>query len=306
MAVAHVATGTVVNTGSAVTTMAVTSPAGSAGELLLAFLSHDDHSDGLITNDDGALTWTDVVDTTTKRGDDSRQQVLWAVETQTSARAFDFVWSTSEEAKGVILRYSGQHSTPIAAGAQHMNGTGYRDKSVAARGDMAVYTMMVDGTATFAFEKPSSIPEPAGYTERLMSRSNEMSHFIADRAFGADDYPYPHVHHPSMVAGEENTSIHAPVTIWFVISSAAAASNTISGVTKDKDGSALGSCETYLMKENAAGDEMMFVAKTTSHSGTGAYSFTVVNDTDALFFVYSFKDDSPHVFDCTDHVLAPS
>jgi len=38
---------------------------------------------------------------------------------------------------------------------------------------------------------------------------------------------------------------------------------------------------------------------------TGAYSFTDLDDNDAQYFVISWKDNEPHVFDVTDHVLQP-
>jgi hypothetical protein len=80
-------------------------------------------------------------------------------------------------------------------------------------------------------------------------------------------------------------------------------SYTISGVTKDKNGSILGSCEVALFKaDTATPPSYEFKAKTTSDAVTGAYSFNVY-DQDAQYMVYSIKDDTPHVFDATDNVL---
>jgi len=78
---------------------------------------------------------------------------------------------------------------------------------------------------------------------------------------------------------------------------------TLSGVTKDKDGTALGSCEVALFKVISEGPPATYeyIASTTSHATTGAYSFDVWSG--QKYFVYSIKEDSPHVFDATDNVL---
>jgi len=79
---------------------------------------------------------------------------------------------------------------------------------------------------------------------------------------------------------------------------------TITGVTYDKTGTILGSCDVFLCKDN--GDNTAsFIAYTTSNAVTGVYSF-FGDYTTASYFVIAWKDDSPHVFDCTDHVLQGS
>ena len=71
MAVAHVATGTYVRQTSALTSITIASPAGSVGDLLLAFLWHDDHSDGAFSQDGAeGLTWVAVDDGSQQTGDD--------------------------------------------------------------------------------------------------------------------------------------------------------------------------------------------------------------------------------------------
>ncbi len=76
------------------------------------------------------------------------------------------------------------------------------------------------------------------------------------------------------------------------------------GITKDNAGVALGSCQCYLLKDN--GDNTFsFIAHQVSNSSTGAYSFTGLLDNSANYQVVAWKDDSPHVFDVTDHVLVP-
>lgn len=77
----------------------------------------------------------------------------------------------------------------------------------------------------------------------------------------------------------------------------------ISGVTKDKDGNTLGTCECFLCKDN--GDSTSTYIAYTQSDGSGNYSFIGITDNDATYFVISWKDDTPHVFDVTDHVLQP-
>ncbi len=78
----------------------------------------------------------------------------------------------------------------------------------------------------------------------------------------------------------------------------------LEGITKDNEGSALGSCKCFLVKDNGD-DTYTFVAYQLSNAATGAYSFTGLTDNDAAYQVIAWKDDTPHVFDVTDHVLQP-
>lgn len=78
----------------------------------------------------------------------------------------------------------------------------------------------------------------------------------------------------------------------------------LDGITYDKTGSVLGSCDCYLYKDN--GDNTItFKAYVLSNVSTGAYSFTGLPDNDAAYLVVFIKDGSPNVFDVTDHVLQP-
>jgi len=78
----------------------------------------------------------------------------------------------------------------------------------------------------------------------------------------------------------------------------------LEGISKDKNGDALGSCLCFLCKDN--GDNTAtYVDYVLSNASTGAYSFTGISDDDAQYFVISWKDDTPHIFDVTDHVLQP-
>ena len=100
-----------------------------------------------------------------------------------------------------------------------------------------------------------------------------------------------------------STATSRYLEVAFVISDAT--TYEIVGVTKDNDGDALGSCECFLFKDNQD-DTLTFMDHTTSHVTTGAYTFSDVGDNDSQYIVYSFKDDTPHVFDVTDHVLQPT
>ena len=120
-----------------------------------------------------------------------------------------------------------------------------------------------------------------------------------------------------------NTSIQFDLTIgsleveslWLYVTNSAAARSSgyavtvnitiaIAGITKDSTGTALGSCDCYLFKNNATDDVPTYEGYVLSHATTGAYSFTV-SDTDAKYFVIAKKDGTDNVFDTTDHVLVP-
>ncbi len=77
----------------------------------------------------------------------------------------------------------------------------------------------------------------------------------------------------------------------------------LEGITYDKDGDVLGSCEVYLFKDNGAAFTLSFIDYVVSDFITGAYSFTVSDEDDYL--VVAFKDLTPNVFDVTDHNLLP-
>ena len=78
---------------------------------------------------------------------------------------------------------------------------------------------------------------------------------------------------------------------------------TISGVSKDSGGSPLATCECYLMKDNT--DDTLSFVNYVQSDGSGNYLFTNVPDNDSQYLVIFWKDDSPHIFDVTDHVLQP-
>lgn len=78
----------------------------------------------------------------------------------------------------------------------------------------------------------------------------------------------------------------------------------LEGITKDNSGSALGSCQTYLVLDNGD-DTFGFIDFQTSNVASGAYSFTGLQASGPDYLVIAWKDDTPHVFDATDYVLTP-
>lgn len=79
----------------------------------------------------------------------------------------------------------------------------------------------------------------------------------------------------------------------------------LGGTTYDKNGSALGSVECYLFKDN--GDNTLtYLDYELSNVSTGVYLFTGIADNDSAYLVVAWKDDTPHVFDVTDHNLTPT
>lgn len=77
----------------------------------------------------------------------------------------------------------------------------------------------------------------------------------------------------------------------------------LTGITKDKNGTVLGSCKVSLFKVASEGppETYTFLESKISDVVTGAYSFDVWAG--KKYMIYAEKDDSPHVFDCTDNVL---
>jgi len=77
----------------------------------------------------------------------------------------------------------------------------------------------------------------------------------------------------------------------------------LQGITRDDYGDLLGTVECYLFKDNQD-DTLSFIDYTQSDS-TGSYIFTGIGDDSTSYLVIGWKDDDPHVFDVTDHILKP-
>ena len=78
----------------------------------------------------------------------------------------------------------------------------------------------------------------------------------------------------------------------------------LEGITKNNAGTALGSCDCFLIKNPSTGN-MTPLDHVVSNATTGAYSFTGIGDNDAEYLVIAWKDGTPNVMDCTDWVLTP-
>ncbi len=77
----------------------------------------------------------------------------------------------------------------------------------------------------------------------------------------------------------------------------------IDGVTRDKAGDVLGTCEVYCFKDN--GDNTLSYIGYDQSDGSGNFSITGISDNDSAYLLYAYKADSPHVFDVSDHVVQP-
>jgi hypothetical protein len=88
------------------------------------------------------------------------------------------------------------------------------------------------------------------------------------------------------------------------LSATVTTSYTLSGVTYNNTGSTLASCKCFLVKDNQ--DQTLTFVDYALSDANGNYEFDGVPDTDAQYLVIAWKDDSPHVFDVSDHVLQPT
>ena len=304
MAVAYVATGSVVNGKS--TTRAITSPAGSINDLLIFMLVHDDWSRGPMDDaPTGGVTLTSISDGDPQLGDDTRTQLWWGKEDQTAGRAYTFGTLSvgADENSGVCIRYSGQHlTTPIQAGSLIRGGGPNLRGGLSGNVFGGMFVGAMGSDTQWVMDPAPTAPTGTNWSVRVANVGNRfarMSYF--DRP--VDTYPIPQVLEDLHLDGD-TTRYGQSHSSMFVIAPAET-SRTIEGITKDNAGSVLGSVVVSLFKDKGSG-VFEYCDTTTSHSGTGAYSFTVLNDDESLFWVYGRKDDSPHVFDCSDPVLAPS
>ena len=85
-----------------------------------------------------------------------------------------------------------------------------------------------------------------------------------------------------------------------IIPHAGGESVTVAGITKDNAGTALGSCDVYLFRDNG-NDTATYIAYQESNSVTGAYSFTVFPG--SVYFVVAFKGGATPVMDVTDRTV---
>lgn len=294
MVVAYVAKGSVSNGTD--NSVEVTSPAGAIGDLLIAFMTHDDYSQGAFTAG-GPLSWTAIHDGSPQRGNDSRSAIFWAIETQAAGREFTWSFTNADGWSAVIVRYSGHDATtPIQAGSTSRDGGLFIPATDADYyGDMFIGFIATD-------KSMSGISTPTGWTLRGISNIS-TAYFRTYEMAVTDSYPFPHT---LQELGLDHTSTtYGDYVCYSFVIAADLTSYTISDTTKDKDGVALGSCECQLFKR-VSSTNIQYVGNTTSHATTGAFTFTTYNDNDTdKFFVVSFKSTG-EVHDCTYYDMDPS
>ena len=294
MAVTHVATGTVANSTGA-TTLAVSSPAGLTNDLLVFLLTAHDYSDGDYTAVTPPTTVTEIDDGDPQRGMDARTHVAWSIADQDAGEAYTFgTRNASEEFKGVCLRYRGHNATTPIVNFRRHPGIAFPANHCDLWGGMLVG--FAAGTQTF-----SAMTPPSGWTERVDSPGAARSMYVADYAW--THYPQNEAVFDSSAVGTA-TTVPLSLGISFSIEPASSPTYTISGVTRDVDGNVLVSCEVTLFREVSTG-VYQFVATQISDGTTGAYSFTLYENT-AAFMVYARKDGSPAVADATNNAETPA
>lgn len=305
--IAFVAVGTPVGVPSA-NTIDVDSPAGAIGDILIFLIIHDDYSQGAIVPNTPPITMNTIHDGSPQLGDDSRTALFWAEEDQAAARTFTFDWTTAAPGQGVVIRYSGQDTvTPIQAGSvlRRVGATQTPD-DVDQFGAMNFYTLVGDdGNIVDDIVAP-----PSGFAERLVSGFGSAGVYIADEIHGSASYPYPHdpgdvgALYPTTGAGPFGSNGMYGIT--FVITNDSS-DLTIAGVTRDNAGDPLGLVDVALMKSDGGSPpNYRMVDQVVSTITTGAYSFTVTEDTDAEFMCVGNLQGSPDTFDVTSSELAPS
>ena len=290
--IALVATGTVATAASA-TTLAVTSPAGSIGDLLIFFLNSNDYSDGTLGPLTPPITLTQInPGSDTQLGGDFRARIYWGIEDQAAERAFNFGTLTAvEEVKGVCLRFSGADPTnPILSGTPArlaglacppLAGTKYGQWAV-----MAGIHPLNTGAGV----------APTGWTERVDSPTANYTIYVATKAL--DNYPLT-VETP---APSFTSTTIGGLTLGFVID-LPATDYQVAGVTRDAAGTPVGSVQVSLFKHMGSG-VFQYVGTQVSNATTGAYSFTVYEHPSS-FMVYAHLSGSPDTFDCSDWDLLP-
>jgi len=224
--------------------------------------------------------------------DATRRRTFQVIEvTANAALKLDLISSTSEVAAVSWANVPGLSDSYTVAGTSAIHLLIGNIVQLGAGDSTIDFSIGVDGTNEGAeligFSDSTSIPHRVCMT-RLKTGLSAASHSFQlrwqDIANGDSD------------SGRART--------FFAIEFAITTTYKVEGITKDNAGSALGSCKCFLVKDNGD-DTYTFLAYQLSNSSTGAYSFTGLTDSSSVYQVIAWKDDSPHVFDVTDHVLVP-
>ena len=278
------------------TAVGVDTPAGSVGDLVLFVVGHDDHSDGWGRFDpiSEPITLTQIIPSLTYAAGDFGAFVWWGIEDQAAARTFNFgTLAANEGTVGICLRFSGTDSTtPILSGST-VRVLNVFPSLIATRAGQWFVSMFLSDIIF------SNRTAATGWTARMEgSTGGAISYYVMTK---------PAITEELKLTNYYPTTTGTSGVGWgfgFVLDVDSPTAYTISGVTKDKDGTALGSCTVVLLKDAGTNDWKQ-ISTQTSNATTGAYSFTVY-DNDAKYMVIAYKGDTPHVFDVTDYVLQPS
>ena len=276
----------------------IPTPAGSIGDLVLFILVHDDFSDGNLLPISEPITLTEIIPSqSTQLCGDFRANCYWGIEDQAAARDFQFGTLTgTEEVKGVCLRFAGVVSAaPILAGTPVRQSACQLPSLTATKAGQWFVQMMLGDTL---INGANNLAAPSGWTERVDSLATSYSIYVMTKPVTTEELIL------TSFGPTGTATTGCGYGFGFVLDVDSPTAYTISGVTKDAAGTALGSCTVVLLKDAGTNDWKQ-VATQTSNATTGAYSFTVY-DNDAKYMVIAYKGDTPHVFDVTDYVLQPS
>lgn len=289
---------------SATTLPNVASPAGASGDLLIAMVVNDGRSvSGAARPIDTShstgnqINWTEIGDNTVAGPDDTGNSFFWVIEDQAASRTWTMgtLSPTAEQMSAVILRFDGHDgTTPVDVSETRFPlilMEGIRNFSVVSPGAMGVWALTADTTST------NVVDGPIGYTSQIANGGRNNARIeVETKQYLEADHPFP-VLVPALTPDVDNNLV-ANVTHFII--NPAVSTDTITGVTKDKDGNIIVSAEVNLLKDTGSG-VYVYVATATSDGVTGAYSFTVTNDTDANFQVTANKTTQ---FGVTDNDLA--
>lgn len=228
--------------------------------------------------------------------DSTRRRTFQVIEvTGNAALKLDLISSAPDTAPGSFGNVAGLSSSYSVAGTDTIALINANMVQAGDSGDAtADYSIGVDGTNEGA--ELISFSDSASMAQRISMQRLKTGLSAASHSFQLRWLE---------IAGGSIADTGRPRTLQVIeFIQAPPVTYKLEGITKDNGGSVLGSCLCFLVKDN--GDNTFtYVAYQLSNSGTGAYSFTGLTDNDPDYQVIAWKDDSPHVFDVTDHVLQP-
>ncbi len=211
---------------------------------------------------------------------------LYAMIDEVSASDSDYIYGTSDGGTYCEVKLSGV-TDPVSA-VSHV---------VRVRG----YTEWIGGATLTTTLRQGSSTQIAQWNDSTSDSWTTFTHTLTSgEANNITDYSDLRLRFQSTTTFTNEYRVS-----WAEFECPDAAVYEVVGVTKDKDGNTLGTCETHLFKMNVAGDAAAWISHDQSDV-SGDYEHTGLEDDDARYFVVAWKDGSPNVFDVTDHVLEPT